>query len=59
MKSLYYQSYSMVVVVGFYDPFKHLRPGVFNLLSSRANLHLSYNPAGPQSLQIIESLWIY
>ena len=22
------------------------RPGVFNLLSSRANLHLSYNPAG-------------
>ena len=21
-------------------------PGVFNLLSSRANLHLSYNPAG-------------
>ena len=23
-----------------------LRAGVFNLLSSRANLHLSYNPAG-------------
>ena len=23
-----------------------LKPGVFNLLSSRANLHLSYNPAG-------------
>ena len=22
------------------------RPGVFNLLSSRANLHFSYNPAG-------------
>ena len=22
------------------------RPGVFNLLSSRASLHLSYNPAG-------------
>ena len=22
------------------------RAGVFNLLSSRANLHLSYNPAG-------------
>ena len=21
-------------------------PGVFNLLSSRANIHLSYNPAG-------------
>ena len=26
--------------------------GVFNLLSSRANLRLSYNPAGPQSLKI-------
>ena len=26
-----------------YNPF---RTGVFNLLSSRANLHLSYNPAG-------------
>ena len=25
---------------------KHFRTGVFNLLSSRANLHLSYNPAG-------------
>ena len=24
----------------------YLRPGVFNLLSSRANLHLSYNPTG-------------
>ena len=24
----------------------HLRPGVFNLLSFRANLHLSHNPAG-------------
>ena len=25
---------------------KWSKPGVFNLLSSRANLHLSYNPAG-------------
>ena len=24
----------------------HFRAGVFNFLSSRANLHLSYNPAG-------------
>ena len=24
----------------------YFRTGVFNLLSSRANLHLSYNPAG-------------
>ena len=27
-------------------PFIHPTPGVFNLLRSRANLHLSYNPAG-------------
>ena len=25
---------------------RSFKPGVFNLLSSRANLHLSYNPAG-------------
>ena len=25
---------------------RDLKSGVFNLLSSRANLHLSYNPAG-------------
>ena len=27
-------------------PFISVTPGVFNFLSSRANLHLSYNPAG-------------
>ena len=29
-----------------YVTVKASRPGIFNLFSSRANLHLSYNPAG-------------
>ena len=32
--------------LGKYIAYTTLIPGVFNLLSSRANLHLSYNSAG-------------
>ena len=32
---------------------KPYRAGVFNLLSSRANLHLSYNPAGRSHCRLV------
>ena len=57
----YTQLYSLEFKLCYYSVpcFIYRSTGVFNVLSSRANLHLSYNPAGRMSLQITKSSWIH